>query len=184
MGIFPIIMNVVQFWLIDSIVKGHGLVSSLALPPDPASSRDQEPLFRGSVSDDGEDGTATLSKIDIQDPRSWTGAQDEESGLLAENATLETKSSSSSTTPLEVERDDVALHRYRHQSPPSVQRSLPSTSQPISSHIPDASPPGKLLVEDSVSDEWAWDEPGPEEWEAKGEDSKAAVVDKQDLARN
>lgn len=56
MGLFPIIMNILQFWLIDSIVKAS-TVSPVALDedgPDVYSNHDREPLFRAS-SDDEDD---------------------------------------------------------------------------------------------------------------------------------
>jgi hypothetical protein len=47
MGLFPIIMNVLQFWLIDSIVKASTKSSAVALPDS-----QQEPMF---VDDDDDD---------------------------------------------------------------------------------------------------------------------------------
>jgi len=51
MGLFPIFMNVVQFWLIDSIVKAGG-PTGIALPPNQS---DCEPLFHSVDSDDDGD---------------------------------------------------------------------------------------------------------------------------------
>lgn len=52
MGIFPIIMNTLQFWLIDSIVKANG---SQFNPPFAAArnsdAQDREPLFRDGGDD-------------------------------------------------------------------------------------------------------------------------------------
>lgn len=56
MGIFPIMMNVIQFWLIDSIVKAS-TISSVALEEDSPgvySNHDREPLFQ-TPSDDEDD---------------------------------------------------------------------------------------------------------------------------------
>lgn len=68
MGIFPIFMNVLQFWLIDSIVKAS--TSSTALrssSPRNSDSQDREPLFHSP--DDDED----VSPPDIEyGPRSST----------------------------------------------------------------------------------------------------------------
>jgi len=54
MGIFPIIMNTLQFWLIDSIVKASGTQFN---PPyvmaRSSDAQDREPLFRSSE-DDGD----------------------------------------------------------------------------------------------------------------------------------
>jgi len=73
MGLFPIFMNIIQFWLIDSIVKAGGF-AGIALPTDQADAADREPLFRSS-SDSGDDddddsadvdGVATPVKGDIE----------------------------------------------------------------------------------------------------------------------
>ncbi|KAF9034972.1 hypothetical protein BDZ89DRAFT_495987 [Hymenopellis radicata] len=53
MGIFPIVMNVLQFWLIDSIVKASE-PSTLSLDTDAHDGLDREPLF-GVPSDDEDD---------------------------------------------------------------------------------------------------------------------------------
>jgi STIMATE family len=58
MGLFPITMNILQFWLIDSIVKAS-TPTSVALENSPNTSRypDREPLFSGPSDDeDDEDG--------------------------------------------------------------------------------------------------------------------------------
>jgi hypothetical protein len=68
MGIFPIMMNVVQFWLIDSIVKASGTV---ALPIESArnslSDPDHEPLFVAPSDDDEDEGARP--RYDIENPR-------------------------------------------------------------------------------------------------------------------
>ncbi|KAG6832358.1 hypothetical protein H0H87_001823 [Tephrocybe sp. NHM501043] len=55
MGIFPIIMNVLQFWLIDSIVKAS--TKSVALDDNSSDPtiHDREPLFRASSEDDDDE---------------------------------------------------------------------------------------------------------------------------------
>jgi len=53
MGLFPIFMNVVQFWLIDSIVKASGN-AGITLPSNQPDSSDREPLFH-TLDDDGDD---------------------------------------------------------------------------------------------------------------------------------
>ncbi|GLB34158.1 putative STIMATE family protein [Lyophyllum shimeji] len=54
MGIFPIIMNILQFWLIDSIVKATTMVSLDEDTQDIYAAQDREPLFR-APSDDEDD---------------------------------------------------------------------------------------------------------------------------------
>ncbi len=52
MGIFPIIMNVLQFWIIDSIVKASGGAPFLDL--ERGDYQDREPLFTHSEDEDGD----------------------------------------------------------------------------------------------------------------------------------
>jgi hypothetical protein len=74
MGIFPIFMNVVQFWLIDSdsIVKASGNAKIVLNQPD---SSDREPLFHSSDGDGDDDARAvgdaiaTPAKRDIEAQR-------------------------------------------------------------------------------------------------------------------
>lgn len=54
MGVFPILMNVLQFWLIDSIVKASTLPPSTA-PHSPLHGHEHEPLFQDPDSDEDED---------------------------------------------------------------------------------------------------------------------------------
>src|SRR5258706_3696212 len=55
MGLFPILLNMLQFWMIDSIVKASGSLSfTNALSPPVDESR--EPLFVNEQDSDGEDG--------------------------------------------------------------------------------------------------------------------------------
>jgi hypothetical protein len=72
MGLFPIFMNVVQFWLIDSIVKASGN-AEVTLPFNQPDTSDREPLFHSSdddVDDDDArgvgDAIATPAKRDIE----------------------------------------------------------------------------------------------------------------------
>lgn len=68
MGLFPIMMNIIQFWLIDSIVKAGGQNSSLSLPDDsPRSSHEEEPLFQAH-SDAEDDDPLPSRPHDIENP--------------------------------------------------------------------------------------------------------------------
>ena len=49
MGIFPIIMNIVQFWLIDSIVKASVIAQDIE-----SVHQDRDPLFSAPAEDDDE----------------------------------------------------------------------------------------------------------------------------------
>jgi STIMATE family len=60
MGFFPILMNVIQFWLIDSIVKAGG-IAGISISSDSLDRADCEPLFHSgnelanNEDEDGED---------------------------------------------------------------------------------------------------------------------------------
>ncbi len=55
MGIFPIIMNIIQFWLIDSIVKASSAISLDSASSDPNDDEHQQPLFGASSDDEDEE---------------------------------------------------------------------------------------------------------------------------------
>ncbi|OSD04505.1 hypothetical protein PYCCODRAFT_1386616 [Trametes coccinea BRFM310] len=98
MGLFPILMNVVQFWLIDSIVKGSGNYAPLSLVADsPRGSMDpdSEPLFRGSE-DDSDDDDGVRPRHDIENPRPVSRSRSRDVNRLSG----EPKSISSGTTTL------------------------------------------------------------------------------------
>jgi hypothetical protein len=119
MGIFPIIMNVLQFWLIDSIVKASAAV---ALPPDSRRSsfdeQERESLF---VASDSEDDSGGRPRYDIENPRSLSRSSSRshvhdnmKSHLSVSD---ESKSAGSSSSGMAIEsRDSIAMHAY----PPSV----------------------------------------------------------------
>ena len=52
MGLFPIIMNIVQFWLIDSIVKASA--SAMAAQGLEPTQQDRDPLLSAPAIDDNE----------------------------------------------------------------------------------------------------------------------------------
>lgn len=54
MGMFPIIMNIVQFWLIDSIVKASAAAAAIAAQDIESTHRDRDPLFSTPAEDDDE----------------------------------------------------------------------------------------------------------------------------------
>lgn len=133
MGIFPIIMNILQFWLIDSIVKASAHSASVALPSD-SLDPDQEPLFRASSDDEDDDSrphdienpVAHTRSRSISKDRRRSLSPDEHKSVAASSATA-----SGSITPkaIDIERDAVAMHAY----PPSLVGSSIST---ISSRSP------------------------------------------------
>ena len=156
MGLFPIIMNVLQFWLIDSIVKAHA--PPLALDDDSsrldACDGDREPLFQADGSD-GEDEMVddsefTPPKYDAETPEPLTAVTPT---IISQPRPLTPDlrsfpSGSSTPFPIETGSDDVAMKRVH--SPP-----LPPVQRPAATEL--TNPNG---------DEWTWDEAG-EEWDRK-----------------
>jgi len=150
MGLFPIIMNVLQFWLIDSIVKAH------TPPPSRlgADDGDREPLFLADGSDE-EDGT-----LDEPEPLAPKYGVEGREPLTLTTTTIvphprpltpESRSfPSGSSTPfhVEVEPNDVAMRRVQSPSPPPAQH-----------------PTAAKSTNPTVGDEWGWDEAG--EWDTK-----------------
>ncbi|KAI0089198.1 vacuolar membrane protein-domain-containing protein [Irpex rosettiformis] len=137
MGIFPIIMNILQFWLIDSIVKAGAYNTSVALPSDDIEhgvDPDEEPLFRASTDDEDDE----THRHDIEDPRHISRspsrsrsrdsrAEDESKSSSTGTSPTATASGSGSITPKGTQA--IAMHAY----PPS----LTSTStSPVSSWNP------------------------------------------------
>ncbi|GJE84537.1 STIMATE domain-containing protein [Phanerochaete sordida] len=133
MGIFPIIMNILQFWLIDSIVKASAHQASVALPSDSQRNSldegEEEPLFRASEDDEDRD----PRPHDIENPpiaprsrsvskdRPTSRSPDEPKSSVASSTTA-----SGSITPkaVDVAPKTVAMHAY----PPSVASSWTSSS--------------------------------------------------------
>ncbi|KAH9943145.1 vacuolar membrane protein-domain-containing protein [Epithele typhae] len=134
MGLFPIMMNILQFWLIDSIVKGS-TYSPLALGSDtPRASMDpaNEPLFRTSDDedddDDDDDGLPARHDIENPAPRSGSISRDRErQSSVSEPKSTGTTTAvpSGSTTPQPKPIDTgVSVHAY----PPSVIAASPSSA--------------------------------------------------------
>jgi len=179
MGVFPIFMNVVQFWLIDSIVKASG-TAVITLPSDPA---DREPLFRSSTdsSDDSADdnangdATATPTKRDIE-------AQGQVKLLRRSNDSSHTYPPSLNHSPTPT----PSIHRASLSPPPASssvvsarrQRPPPPPLQPRSPPAPAVNSPDPPSEDaDAVArpkEDWqAWD--GDEDWvEHVGEEGRKA----------
>ncbi|KAF5392925.1 hypothetical protein D9757_001231 [Collybiopsis confluens] len=129
MGIFPIMTNILQFWLIDSIVKASQ--SSLALPADTEPDADvHEPLFSASSDDDDDDDNhARRPHLDIENrrPRSRSPGSHSRShshsrdklSTFSDNP-YESKSSGSSSR--------VEAASEAHSYPPSLSGSVASVS--------------------------------------------------------
>ncbi|KAJ7167581.1 vacuolar membrane protein-domain-containing protein [Mycena filopes] len=123
MGIFPICMNIIQFWLIDSIVKASGVALDLD-GPDPL---DREPLF-GANDDDEDDDTARGFHVehDIESHPRPTSTR-------SLSPSSDRSRSSDKLTPLEPKlsgtsspAQPIDVHAY----PPSIASSASSSSSP------------------------------------------------------
>ena len=138
MGLFPILMNILQFWLIDSIVKASE-EAALVLQSDssrPSYEHGQhEPLF-GVPSDDEDDdantGSLPLPQHDIENPRPRSKSRDNNKRSTPD----EQKSITSGTTAPGVSSGgtSVPMHAY----PPSIKSAGSST--PSSSRTSSMSP--------------------------------------------
>lgn len=153
MGLFPIIMNIVQFWLIDSIVKAHD--PPLALTNDTsrldARDGDREPLFRADGSDEDEtteEPGSALPKYDVENPEPPTATIMTHPRPLTPDSRA---SPSGPSTPFQAEAnaDDLPMKRVHGPPPPPAQRPAAAKSTAL-----------------ATGDEWAWDEAG-EEWDTK-----------------
>jgi len=173
MGVFPIFMNVVQFWLIDSIVKASG-TAVITLPSDPA---DHEPLFRSSTdsSDDNAednlngDATATPTKRDIE-------AQGQVKLLRRSNDSSHTYPPSldnsptpapsihrASLSPPSASSSVVSARRQRPLPPPLQPRSLPAPAVNSPDPSSEASADADADAVARPKEDWqAWD--GDEDW--------------------
>ncbi|KNZ76027.1 Transmembrane protein 110 [Termitomyces sp. J132] len=121
MGIFPIVMNVLQFWLIDSIVKASTKTLALEDGID-ATPHDREPLFNASNDDDDGDDNYRHHDIEHARPRPRSRSP------IAPNR----KRSTDSTIPEERKSHTASLDNPAdHSYPPSLSNSHSSiASQP------------------------------------------------------
>lgn len=169
MGVFPIIMNVLQFWLIDSIVKAKDASTLDADNPDALNRSEQEPLF-DTAQDEEDVGSSTDLESQYTTARSRSPARlrsparfNYDKPTSGPGTPYEIKSSGSSTPG-----ETLELHAY----PPSISHSFPSTSSstkpnskrrlkppaPITVHSssqPAVNSPGfHLSIDDASNTEW------------------------------
>ncbi|KII95262.1 hypothetical protein PLICRDRAFT_208245 [Plicaturopsis crispa FD-325 SS-3] len=150
MGIFPITMNVLQFWLIDSIVKASA-DSAVVLPTNSRhdSYEDREPLFNAPEDDDGDDDHGSRPH-DIENPpprkssrpASHEFDKNDDATLTFPSDGDHNKRSGSSTpsAPGDSSLQSMATHAY----PPSLSSS-PSSSYTATSRHKSKSPSSKSL---------------------------------------
>ncbi|KAI3616689.1 vacuolar membrane protein [Moniliophthora roreri] len=125
MGIFPIIMNVVQFWIIDSIVKASD--APVYLDADsPHDHADREPLF--GVPSDDEDDDAPRRPHDIENPpptsHSRNSSDNSRPHPVHKSSPPEDIPEESKASGYNTPGDSLELHSY----PPSLSNSVTSVS--------------------------------------------------------
>jgi hypothetical protein len=118
MGLFPIFMNVVQFWLIDSIVKASG--NTEIAPFHQSDSSDREPLFHSSDDGDDDDNDAR----GVGDAIATPAKRDIEAQTQGQVQLLRRSTDSSHTYPPRHDDSDSStltptVHRGSLSSPPS-----------------------------------------------------------------
>ncbi|KAH9174511.1 hypothetical protein EDB89DRAFT_2148048 [Lactarius sanguifluus] len=189
MGLFPIFMNIIQFWVIDSIIKVGG-IGGLGTPPDePDEEADHEPLFHSIDDPDGDEdeddsGGAAIPAAARRDVEAQTR--------------LRHSADSSHTYPPSLPDSPTAPSatiRYTSRSPPPISRSLPLAQRhhsPTAPFLPRSaalslhSPPSKgnggvgvRMKEDWQTwdgEDWA-DRVGEEEWTGRRAEAKKGEVD-------
>ncbi|KAG5648755.1 hypothetical protein DXG03_000102 [Asterophora parasitica] len=163
MGIFPIIMNVLQFWLIDSIVKASSK-SALALDDDASDSspQDREPLFRAPSDDEDDHNPYRASDIENapshRHPRSRSPTRQHDKSQTGNSTPEEYKSGASSSA------DEPSDHAYppnpakgssRSATPKPAKNLLKKANKrraapaPLSlqpNHVPAVNSPGVLAM--------------------------------------
>ncbi|KAJ3516143.1 hypothetical protein NLJ89_g1303 [Agrocybe chaxingu] len=142
MGIFPIMMNILQFWLIDSIVKASA-ATGVALDVERDAQQDREPLFQAGSDDDDGDHPSRLDSsrrshrsMSSLDSRGFHSRDDISS--FATGITTPDEHKSSGSPPNQT--DD-------HAYPPSLSSSF--TSESSSTHDPKAPRVAKNLMKKS-----------------------------------
>ncbi|KAF8515008.1 vacuolar membrane protein-domain-containing protein [Gautieria morchelliformis] len=128
MGIFPIIMNVLQFWLIDSIVKASASIST-----DPndrvIDDSSRQPLFRAPDLDDDDDDDNTLHPQRRHDIESPPTPQSKSSQRINGN---ENKSLASTSSATLVEPSSMNSHSYPPERLPSALTTVAANPTPTS----------------------------------------------------
>jgi cytoskeletal protein RodZ len=143
MGLFPIIMNILQFWLIDSIVKASAAVRLLE-EEDRHDSDVNEPLFRAS-NDDDDEGPGHRPRNDVENPRTPSRSKSPPVSISPEDKVgltpQDSKSvASSSSATLPVGQQSRQHLSEEHSYPPSLSSSITSSSSSSSPTSRELSP--------------------------------------------
>jgi len=174
MGIFPIFMNIIQFWVIDSIIKVGG-VGGLGVAPEEPDEADQEPLFHAIDDPDGDEDEDDSGDVDKRDIEAQVQTR------------LRHSTDSTHTYPPSLPGSPTAPSttiRYTSASPPPISRSLPlvqrrrSSPPPLSTVVPvvnSYSLPSRASegMGARMKEDWqAWD--GEEDWADRVEEEDEA----------
>ena len=197
MGLFPIFMNVVQFWLIDSIVKASGNIET-ALP---FNQSDREPLFHSD--DDGDDGDGDDAR-GVGDAIATPAKRDIEAQTQGQVQLLRRSTDSSHTYPPRHDDSSTLTPTVHHGSlspPPSLNGKissrrrrpspaplLPRSPMPPALNSPDPSSETSLAGADAdrrPKEDWqSWDgegdwveRVGEEEWTGRRAEVKKGDVE-------
>jgi len=138
MGIFPIVMNVLQFWLIDSIVKASAGVV-LEGDVEQQLGQDHEPLFDAPSDDDDDDDDRYRRTLSAEGQRLHKPSSSSfDSGFASQHLSQST----GITTPPDIESKSIESSKNRspptdqHAYPPSLSGSLKSNSSTSSKTRP------------------------------------------------
>jgi hypothetical protein len=187
MGIFPIIMNIIQFWLIDTIVKAKP-APSLTLDSDAPDAlhpndQDREPLF-GVPSDDEDETPAHPYDLENPRPPSLSRSTSTVPTIDTAKSRTITPDPKSSNPGLVTPGDNVELHHYPpvtsgRTSPTAINPILNTKSHTGSQSLP-AQPPSRSIsgaVTPVSADEWAdsWEE--SDDWDSHHPVKKPPAVD-------
>lgn len=160
MGVCPILFNMLQFWLIDSIVKAKETLN-IGTPMPHAVDELEAPLFSNENDSDDEEGATAGGRLRLR------ASRDLERGVSPLNL-----SSSASI-------DDGGEHKHTEALPPA-KKAVATAGQALAGpsnavitatrRSPPPSPtPGGSGEDPKDDDDWrAWDEP---EWDAEAADS-------------
>ncbi|CAK5262541.1 unnamed protein product [Mycena citricolor] len=158
MGIFPILMNIIQFWLIDSIVKASGVALDLDTP-DPL---DREPLFGAPDDDDDRDGTPnSYTHRDTESHPHHHDVSSPSSSVSDSSETLGTPAETKSAAP----GDDHAYPPSSSSSPSSSYSSQPPLREAKKLGKPKRRPPPPIHIQNmnrpAVNSPWQTPKPAP-----------------------
>jgi len=118
MGIFPILMNVLQFWLIDSIVKASS-VAAVALDVEHDAYQDRQPLFHAGSDDEGDEQPSRALNVNRRDSQTSYDSREHHSHDLSFATGTGMTTPDEGKSPAGPSNEDDS-----HSYPPSLSSSL------------------------------------------------------------